>query len=178
MSNEFRDYLYTNRDDGANIAPEDFGQVLPFISAINPSVIVDIGTYKGGSARLFNELFKPDILITIDDKARAEIDFCHYLSGSLSQSPGTVQTVKDILGDSPIDLLFIDGGHRYDEVKGDFELYSRLVRNGGIVLFHDIYNNVSGSVDVPRFWDEIKSDYEYFEAEQTDGSSGLGLVYV
>ena len=35
------------------------------------------------------------------------------------------------------DLLFIDGDHRYAAVKMDFQNYFPLVRDGGIVAFHD-----------------------------------------
>ena len=37
----------------------------------------------------------------------------------------------------PIDMLFIDGSHEYDDVKNDFEFLFPLVRERGIVLFHD-----------------------------------------
>jgi len=36
------------------------------------------------------------------------------------------------------DFLFIDGDHTYEGVEGDFEMYSPLVRRGGIIAFHDI----------------------------------------
>jgi len=42
------------------------------------------------------------------------------------------------LNGEPLDFLFIDGDHTYEGVKRDFEMYSPLVRNGGIIAFHDI----------------------------------------
>ena len=37
----------------------------------------------------------------------------------------------------PIDLLFIDGDHTEEGVRRDWELFSKHVRAGGHVLFHD-----------------------------------------
>lgn len=36
-----------------------------------------------------------------------------------------------------IDLLYIDGGHDYEQVKGDIENYSRHVRRNGFMIFDD-----------------------------------------
>jgi predicted O-methyltransferase YrrM len=38
----------------------------------------------------------------------------------------------------PIDMLFIDGDHNYAEVKNDFINWSKFVRPGGWILFHDV----------------------------------------
>jgi predicted O-methyltransferase YrrM len=40
--------------------------------------------------------------------------------------------------DKPIDFLFIDGGHKYEEVLDDFRVWSKHVRQGGIIAFHDV----------------------------------------
>jgi predicted O-methyltransferase YrrM len=42
------------------------------------------------------------------------------------------------LKDNKVDFLFIDADHSYEGVKKDFEMYSPLVRKGGIIAFHDI----------------------------------------
>ncbi len=36
-----------------------------------------------------------------------------------------------------IDFLFIDGNHNYDGVKQDWDLYSKLLKPGSVVVFHD-----------------------------------------
>ena len=51
------------------------------------------------------------------------------------------------------DLLFIDGGHALDVVRKDIELYVPLVKNGGVVVFHDF----SSECGVPTaVWEEIQ----------------------
>lgn len=42
------------------------------------------------------------------------------------------------LENESIDLLFIDGDHRYSQVKRDIENYSPKVRKGGIIAGHDL----------------------------------------
>lgn len=37
----------------------------------------------------------------------------------------------------PIDFLFIDGAHEYEEVKKDFLLWSEFLVDGGIIALHD-----------------------------------------
>ena len=80
-----------------------------------------------------------------------------------------------------LDFLFIDGDHRYEGVRRDFEMYGPLVRRGGIIAFHAIVpgppENVGG---VPRFWREIKNRYKYLEIvkDWNQGGYGIGVIYV
>ena len=39
--------------------------------------------------------------------------------------------------DIKIDVLFIDGDHSYEGVKKDFELYSQILSDNGIIFIHD-----------------------------------------
>lgn len=38
---------------------------------------------------------------------------------------------------TPIDLLFIDAGHKYDEVLADYRAWAPKVKPGGVIAFHD-----------------------------------------
>jgi Methyltransferase domain len=77
--------------------------------------------------------------------------------------------------------LFIDGDHRYEGVKADFENYASLVRIGGLIGFHDI---VDGPVDevggVPDFWRELKATgvrfVELVDVYRAEGSCGIGVL--
>lgn len=40
----------------------------------------------------------------------------------------------------PIGLLWIDGSHDYEDVKGDFMLYEPYLEVGGIIAFHDCWH--------------------------------------
>jgi predicted O-methyltransferase YrrM len=88
--------------------------------------------------------------------------------------------VKDILGGKEVDFVFIDGDHSYEGVKTDFEMFSRLVRRGGIIALHDIViNPAETGCEVSKFWDEIKQPkYECSEivSDWNQGWSGIGLL--
>jgi predicted O-methyltransferase YrrM len=79
------------------------------------------------------------------------------------------------LDNKTIDFLFIDGDHSYKAVKSDFENYSKFVRKGGIVAFHDI-NLIK---DVKRFWNEVKNKGKsYRELIKDSNSLGIGVLYL
>ena len=46
--------------------------------------------------------------------------------------------MRTALAGRPLDVLFIDGDHSYDGVASDFAAYGPLVRQGGLIGFHDI----------------------------------------
>ena len=50
----------------------------------------------------------------------------------------------DALGEvaAPIDMLYIDGAHRYQFAKPDIERWGPRVRDGGTLMIHDSYNAV------------------------------------
>ncbi|HUI06237.1 MAG TPA: class I SAM-dependent methyltransferase [Verrucomicrobiae bacterium] len=52
---------------------------------------------------------------------------------------------------TPIDLLFIDGSHQYEDVLADFEDFFPHVKPGGIIAFHDVLPNWPGP---SRVWNE------------------------
>lgn len=52
---------------------------------------------------------------------------------------------KDEVDDGSIDLLFVDGSHRYEQVRRDLENYWPKVKTGGVLLGHD-YNTVHPGV--------------------------------
>ena len=98
-----------------------------------------------------------------------------YLIPDASQKQDTIQQVEDILKGEKLDFLFIDGDHRYDAIKKDFELYSPFVRNGGLIAFHDIGSAEEGGGRM--FWEEIKYQYahrEYLHSEK--GEKGIGVL--
>ena len=52
---------------------------------------------------------------------------------------------------APIDMLFVDGSHRFEDVIDDFENYYPYVVSGGVMAFHDVTPEWKGSF---RAWHE------------------------
>lgn len=48
---------------------------------------------------------------------------------------------------TPIDMVFIDGDHRYEAVRADFDDWFPLVKTGGVILFHDSRKEVGTPTD-------------------------------
>jgi len=60
-------------------------------------------------------------------------------------------------------------------------MYSPLVRNGGIVAFHDIVPGPPEKVGgVPKFWCQIKKYFRHLEIAKdwNQGGFGIGVLYV
>jgi predicted O-methyltransferase YrrM len=97
----------------------------------------------------------------------------------------TRQRIEHLLQGAKLDFFFIDGDHTYEGVKADFEMYSPLVRSGGLIAFHDInvLNGVGAGGSIPesplgvnRFWNEIKIQFEHFEFVENPRSFGIGVL--
>ena len=56
-----------------------------------------------------------------------------------------------------IDFLHIDADHHYEGVRQDFELYSTLVANGGVITLHDTHN-FRPPCGVPRLVEELRAE--------------------
>ena len=92
----------------------------------------------------------------------------------------TLHSIQSILGVQKLDFLFINGDHTYEGVKKDFEMYSSLVKKGGLIGFHDICVSAAGSgCEVSKLWKTLKNKYNYKEIIENpkQGWAGIGLIY-
>lgn len=62
--------------------------------------------------------------------------------------------------DIKIDVLFIDGDHSYEGVKTDFELYSNIMSDKGIIIIHDTDENYEETLIVSE---DAKKDHHRFD---------------
>lgn len=134
---------------------------------LEPKVTVEVGSFAGGTLWAWMQ-FCPRV-IGIDRPPKGyptgpqlgELG-CEILLGD-SQDPAVRDQLEEMLGAHPVDMLFIDGDHTFEGVKADFELYSPLVRPGGIVAFHDVCGHPSMPfIEVDRFWATLDGDKEEF----------------
>ena len=70
--------------------------------------------------------------------------------------------------DIKIDYLHIDAGHSYDDVKNDFELYSKLLSPNGIISIHDTDESFEKDLIITK---DISD--QYHNDDYTSGPSKL-----
>ncbi|MDO9027520.1 MAG: class I SAM-dependent methyltransferase, partial [Candidatus Roizmanbacteria bacterium] len=157
--------------------------VLHLLSLFKPKLILEIGMYLGGTMELWSKAFQPEVLIGVDiaQKSPKVIEIVkpnyHYLWNMNSTNLATVGKVKEILGDRKVDFLFIDGDHHKLVVESDWQLFSPLVRQGGVIGFHDVCYQ-GPEEEVYLFWPQMKKLFPYIELKSLTASTGWGLVFV
>ena len=120
------------------------------------NTVVEVGTARGGTFYAWCKIAKPNAIVvsidlpggpfgggyTINEMKRfkkyGKKNQKLYFIRKNSQLVKTKNELVKVLGGEKIDFLMIDGDHGYKGVKKDWELYSPLVKENGIVVFHDI----------------------------------------
>jgi predicted O-methyltransferase YrrM len=183
--------------------------LLTTIAEIRPKTILEIGTSNGGSLFLFARVAAPDALIVSVDLPHGDFGGGYppwrgRLYRSFATEPQrirliranshdrqTLEAVRVGLEGRQVDVLFIDGDHTYEGVKRDYEMYGPLVRDGGMIAFHDIVpasptgphprndDDLQGG-EVPEFWAELRSSHEVCEyvEDWNSGRFGIGAIKV
>jgi predicted O-methyltransferase YrrM len=128
----------------------------------------------------FKETKGVALRLMMSDLNRAGYDTHLFLADSTD--PTTIAKVKPL---GPFDAVFIDGDHRFDYVKSDWEHYGPL---GRIVGFHDIARDMpqdaqGGPHQAHTFWNGIKNGYKHIEIisentrKRSDTALGIGVLW-
>jgi glycosyltransferase involved in cell wall biosynthesis/cephalosporin hydroxylase len=186
---------------GALQKVKELAPLVEMVRNLQPQVVVEIGSAKGGTLYGWCQLAHPKATIVSIDLPGGEfgggMDQMHaMLVGSYakegqsmhflprdSHAPETLEDLKKILAGREIDLLMIDGDHTYEGVKSDYEMYAPLVRSGGLIAFHDVLPHPGfPTCKVDELWDQLKHGdgvHEFFDYEQlaTWGQwGGIGVI--
>jgi predicted O-methyltransferase YrrM len=145
----------------------------------------EIGSYYGGSTMLYSRVLEDyGIYVTIDPSIYVPIDYkmirkvAPYMNYQhiklLSEDIETRKALSDVLWCNKVDCLHIDGNHDTDNVIYDFNSYLPFVREGGIILMHDIKLQSVNSAWDPyiRRGRQVEEVYEGYT-----GVCGIGIVY-
>lgn len=167
----------------ASQGKEELLWLLEIVDRIKPRIIVELGVHLGHSLKVWQDAFKPELLVGIDhetnDILKAYIN-TNTLNAAIilgdSHQPETVKSLNEILDGREIDFLFVDGDHMYEGVKKDFQMYAPLVRKGGLIAFDDMDLFDNPSVEVFQFWQEVIKRWPY-ESMHVD-SNGIGIIHV
>lgn len=190
-------YAFEFRAAGVRIDPEqgrrEIKSLLESVVRLKPRVLLEIGTYHGGTLFLFAAVADSSArILSLDLYQHAHWRFPIYksfprgkqsieLMAGNSHNPKTLKEVLRILGQDKLDFLFIDADHSYHGVRQDFQMYSPLVREGGIVAFHDIVPSpVYTGCEVYKFWDEVKHEFLHEEIIESRSQifGGMGVLHL
>jgi len=162
----------------------ELGFLLTMLDQRQPKRMVEFGVNQGITARaVLNNIESIEYYLGVD------VPFEHkmQISGQQSEVPSKPGHLVDtdprfdlfirfngmpdqvIVGEL-FDVAFIDGDHSYAGVITDYRMARRMVRKGGLILFHD-YNN--RSVDVTKALEDLHQN----ENRNLFNINGTMLVY-
>lgn len=142
-------------------------------TAENRHLIVEIGSWKGRSTKAL-AASTPGIVYAIDHWAGSkderntnhteavrlgpvglysvfEANLAEEIDAGkvipiMADSAQAVSHLRGLLGDQKADMLFIDGGHDYEDIGRDITLYRPFLAEGGILCGHDYESGGPGVV--------------------------------
>lgn len=136
-----------------------------------PSVIVESGTWAGGSALYFAslcDLLDHGRVITIDveeQPARPTHPRITYLHQS-STDPATLDQLRRLVGPGERVMVVLDSDHRKEHVLDELRLYSELVTPGQYLIVED--TNLNGNPVLPEHGLGPMEAVEAFLSENSD----------
>jgi predicted O-methyltransferase YrrM len=98
------------------------------------------------------------------------LDLLQHITPIRGNTKETLVWMTQFLRTQRIEFVFVDAGHEYDEVMGDYHGTLEFVKPGCRIAFHDVMDYLPG---VKRCWNEVRgnlTDHEHC------GSIWSGLV--
>jgi cephalosporin hydroxylase len=134
--------------------PWDLWVYQEILSETKPDILVEAGTYLGGSAYYFASIFdlmKHGRVVTIDIvdfPGKPKHDRISYLLGS-STSPEILNSVRQAIKPGDRVMVVLDSDHHKTHVLNELRLYSGLVTVGDYLVVED--TNINGHPVYPGF---------------------------
>lgn len=134
--------------------PLDLWAYQELIFETKPDVIVETGTFEGGSASYFAslcELLGQGVVVTIDIEqrdGRPAHERINYISGS-STAPETLEQVRALTAGASSVLVVLDSDHRAEHVLAELRAYAGFVTVDNYMVVED--TNVNGHPVAPEF---------------------------
>jgi len=140
----------------------DVLMLLKIVLCSRPASLLEVGSYRGYTALLMAKHMRADAtLVTVDrDSRHGEAYSGTELEDHIERRVGS--TGEGVLDDPPetYDFVFLDAGHKYHEVKHDTEIHLPLLKEEGVILWHDyenwgFFNGING---VPEYLHDLAKD--------------------
>ena len=151
--------------------PQELAWLIERVRALKPhKKILEVGSLYGGTLWHWMDAFTGATVVSVDLIA----DNSEHPAGKVIEArklwqswadqlyccltwyvgPSTDPLIVDRASEhAPYDFIFVDAGHKFEEVKADFETYWPMLREGGLMAFHDIaYPDSDRSIGVGKWW--------------------------
>jgi predicted O-methyltransferase YrrM len=159
--------------------------LLGLLSKVEMKNVLEIGTGNGGMTFLLSQVASPNAKIVTLDNGINPVSSFHIrnlakkgqriFSEKLnSQDMSTPALVSKFFTDK-LNVLYIDGAHDFDSVKRDFELYCCMVKEGGIIILHDVHDSKLG---VRKFLESANIQYDEIVGDYSLDRYGTAIVKV
>ena len=164
----FKEYVLNLPDDkveeilgsipsGWNYPPKSHREFVEWlVNRIKPEVTVELGVDYGYSSFLMalcqdNPVYGIDCFDVSVHGPREDDDYQFVMSVKEKLGLDNLEIIKGYFDDvaktwnKEIDLLHIDGLHDYENCKNDCDIWAPLVKEDGVILFHDTVSNPDGA---------------------------------
>lgn len=157
---------------GSAVLKSPFDLVLyqEIVYEVCPELIVECGTYLGGSAMFFGSMLNlikrgQVISIDIEPKNQPRHRRVKYLRGSTTAPEIVAEVAKAAKGKRAV-MVVLDSDHSRDHVLEELRIYSRFVTPGSYIVVED--TNINGHPVKPEFGPGPMEAVEAFLAENDE----------
>jgi cephalosporin hydroxylase len=169
----------------ASQAPDELGEALEVVAALDPRVIVEIGCDAGGTLYAWRQICDAVYGITLSDNSHdtggsnmALADHGATVRFGDSHDLASLEWLTRQLEGRSVDALILDGDHTVDGVTRDLAMYAPFVRPGGLILLHDIAVTTDHRAEVFKVWPELAGRWETSEIRSPIHAYGWGVIHV
>lgn len=158
-------------------------KMLELAATVNPKIVMEVGSDKGGSFYHWVKAFRPEKAIAIEIRGvpfaetfPAAFPYTKFLClPESSYTLGSIARVKGFLGEDLIDCLFIDGDKcAFDK---DVAAYLPMMRKGGLMFLHDVQDVPNAQETMAKYSKTHRTqtiyDVSEFDAIEARMKSGL-----
>lgn len=155
-----------------------------------PARILEIGSFAGASLLAMMKRFRGTFIVSVDMPCRTSDPRHHEVMESRGQWFGWSVDFDCVLtaieGDShdpaiiaeagglgPYDFIFVDGDHSAEGVMQDHLHFWPMLRDGGIMAFHDVAG--PRTPEVAQFWTNLTGAKVLIK--QDGESAGIGILF-
>ncbi len=150
------------------------------VADMNAKRFVELGTCGGGASYNVAKMNPATEVISIDVCKQPQVADVEALCPNFRFVLGdSIKSAAAIGPEAPIDVLFVDTLHTYEQASGEFKAWLPYLKPGSVVCFDDIYHQ-----GVDRAWHEIshvKTEFTelhvlHISGSPTDGGFGAVLI--